>query len=159
MAQGQDEEHLQPGHDNPRIAAQEFIIKDAVTDYLHALCKEGKYKEIEEFIRTCKTDLTILLVDRRGPYGYTPIHEAVANGHSQVLQLLLEYDGDPNCRANSGYTPLHLAASRGHVDCVRVLLANNADIYDDGDAGKTPIHTAALSSKHDVVKVLKSAGE
>ena len=126
---------------------------------LHALCKDGKYKKIEEFIENYEADLSAKLVYRRGVFGYTPIHEAVSSGHSKVLQLLLEHKGDPNCRANSGYTPLHLAASSGHVDCARVLLANDADISKTDEYDKTPIQTAELSSKHGVMKVLKSAGE
>ena len=126
---------------------------------LHALCKEGKYKKIEEFIQTYKADLPAKLVYRRGVFGYTPIHEAVSSGHSKVLELLLEHKGNPNCRANSGYTPLHLAASSGHVNCARVLLENDADISNKDEYGKTPMQTAELSSKQSVMKVLRSAGE
>ena len=127
--------------------------------HLHTLCKDGKYKNIEEFIQTYKVDLPAKLVYRRGVFGYTPIHEAVNSGHSEVLKLLLEHNGNPNCRANSGYTPLHLAASSGHVNCVRVLLENDADISNKDEYGKTPIQTAELSSKQGVMKVLRSAGE
>ena len=126
---------------------------------LHALCKDGKYGRIEEFIGNYQADLPSKLAYRRGVFGYTPIHEAVSSGHSEVLKLLLKHEGDPNCRANSGYTPLHLAASSGHVDCVRVLLENNANISNTDEYGKTPIQTAELSSKHGVMKVLRSAGE
>ena len=125
---------------------------------LHTWCKEGKLKKIDEFINTC-TDLASRLAYRRGVLGYTPLHEAVSNGHSKVLELLLKHNGDVNCRANSGYTPLHIAAASGHVNCVRVLLDNNADISNIDECGKTPIQTAELNSKHVVVKVLKSAGK
>ena len=80
MAQGEEQPQRHPGLYNPRIAQD-------VAGHLHALCKEGKYKEIDEFIRTYKVDLPILLIDRRGSHGYTPVHEAVLNDHSQVLQL------------------------------------------------------------------------
>ena len=127
---------------------------------LHTLCSEGNYAKIEEFIQTCNpADLPSRLDYRKGVFGYTPIHQAVSNGHSRVLELLLSHNGNPNCCANSGYTPLHLAASSGHVNCVRVLLAHNADISITDIYGKTPIETAELGAKFGVVKVLKSAGE
>ena len=125
---------------------------------LHFWCKEGKYKKIEEFITSCK-DLPSRLAYRRGVFGYTPLHEAVGNGHWKVLELLLQHGGDVNCRANSGYTPLHIAASSGHISCTRVLLANEADISIIDEWGKTPLQTAELSSRHATVKTLKSAGE
>ena len=126
---------------------------------LHSLCRKGNYKKVEEFIQTYKGDLLLVLAHHQGLYGYTPVHEAVSHGHSEVLELLLEHEGDPNCRANGGYTPLHLAASTGNVDCVRVLLDNNADFLSTDEYGKTPIQTAELSSKHDVIKTLRSAGK
>lgn len=145
----------QGGRPGDPKTAQGFINEDG---RLHTWCKEGKKKKVEEFIRTCK-DLPLRLAYRRGVFGYTPLHEAVSNGHSEILKVLLRHDGDVNSRANSGYTPLHLAASSGHVDCVRVLLENAADIANTDEYGKTPIQTAELSSKHGVVKVLRSAGE
>ena len=159
MAQGQGPVPGQAGRDqrgvDPARAAQGFINEDG---RLHNWCKEGKLKKVKEFIDTCK-DLPLRLAYRRGVFGYTPLHEAVSNGHSDILKLLLKYDGDVNSRANSGYTPLHLAASSGHVNCVRVLLDSGANIANSDEYGKTPIQTAELSSKHGVVKVLRSAGE
>ena len=154
---GQAGRDQQPGAGtiDPQRAAQGFINEDG---RLHTWCKEGKKKKVEEFIRTCK-DLPLRLAYRRGVFGYTPLHEAVSNGHSEVLKVLLRHNGDVNSRANSGYTPLHLAASSGHVDCVRVLLDNEANIANTDEYGKTPIQTAELSSKHGVVKVLRSAGK
>ena len=144
----------QRGADRAR-AAQGFINKDGD---LHNWCREGKIKRVREFIDTCK-DLHLRLAYRQGIFGYTPLHEAVSNGHLDILKLLLRKQADVNSRANSGYTPLHLAASLGHVNCVRVLLDNGADIANTDEYGKTPIQTAELSSKHEVVKVLRSAGK
>jgi len=160
MAQGPvSGKSMQPGRDpqsddNQLKAAQGFIRDGR----LHKWCKEGKYKKVEEFIRTSK-DLPLRLAHRRGLFGYTPLHEAASNGHSRVLELLLRHNGDVNCRAFSGCTPLYLASSSGHVNCVRVLLAHDADINNMDDDGKTPIQRAMLESRHGVVKILKSAGK
>ena len=126
--------------------------------HLNKLCREGKHNEIAEFIQTC-SDLPLRMTDRQGVFGYMPIHEAVSSGHSQVLRLLLEHDGNPNCRTNGGNTPLHLAATNGHIDCARVLLAKNANITIKDEFGKTPIQIAKSNSKHGIVKLLRSAGE
>ena len=126
---------------------------------LHILCKEGRYKEVEAFFRSSMADFSLKLAYHRGEFGYTPIHEAVSNGHSKVLNLLLEHGGDPNCCTSSGYTPLHLAVSNGDVDCVRVLLENNADISITDAYGRTPVQTQSSRHGAEIVKILRSAGE
>ena len=127
---------------------------------LHKLCQEGKLKRVEECVKVLdKPALDSKLANHKGVFGYTPLHEATANGHAPVLDYLLSKGGDVNCRANSGYTPLHLAASSGHVDCVKVLLKHSADISITDEFGKTPKQTAELSSKNGIVRLLRSEGK
>ena len=151
--------HVHPYAIATKCMSKSNFITVTEDGQLHALCKDGRYNQIEEFLQTYKGDLPAKLVYRQGVFGYTPIHEAVSSGHSKVLKLLLDHGGNPNCHCNGGYTPLHLAASSGNIDCIRVLLVNNADTTKTDEYGKTPIQTAELSSKHAVIKVLKSAGE
>ena len=126
---------------------------------LHKLCQEGKLKKVDECVKGLDREaLDVKLANHKGVFGYTPLHEATANGHATVLDYLLDKGGDVNCRANSGYTPLHLAASSGHVECVKVLLKHNADISITDEFGKTPKQTAELSSKNGIVRLLKSEG-
>lgn len=130
---------------------------------LHKLCQDGNYRKVTEFVNSISEGKALedRLSNRKGVFGYTPLHEAVASGHNKVLDFLLGKagEGHVNCRANSGYTPLHLAASSGHGECVRVLLKHNADISVTDEYGKTPKQTAELSSKSSIVRILRSAGE
>ena len=130
---------------------------------LHKLCQDGNYRKVTEFVNAVPDAKALedRLSNRKGVFGYTPLHEAVASGHHKVLDFLLQRagDGHVNCRANSGYTPLHLAASSGHSECVRVLLRHSADISVTDEYGKTPKQTAELSSKSSIVRILRSAGE
>ena len=127
------------------------------------LCQKGNLHRVKELVSQIpnKTTLEGLLYNRKGPFGYTPLHEATANGHHAILDFLLQEAGDEhaNCRANKGYTPLHLAASMGHAECVKVLLRHRADISATDEYGKTPRQTAELSSKGTIVRILRSAGE
>ena len=129
---------------------------------LHKLCHDGNLKKIRTFVEDIDPQvLGEKLANRKGVFGYTPLHEAVASGKPEVLTFLLDRTGNANvnCRANSGYTPLHLAASSGHGKCVRALLEHDADISCTDEYGKTPKQTAELSSKSSIVKLLKSEGE
>ena len=97
--------------------------------------------------------------NRRGVYGYTPLHEAVSRNKYKVIpDLCRSKKADVNARANSGYTPLHIAANAGHIESVKVLLEIGADISRTDDYGKTPKETAGLSSKPSIVRLLKSEG-
>jgi len=135
-----------------------FLQDDA---RLHKLCQDGNVKRVKEFVEQLDEDtLTEKLANRKGVFGYTPLHEAVASGHQKVLDFLLERTSNAhvNCRANSGYTPLHLAASSGHGECVRVLLGHGADIGITDEYGKAPRQTAGLSYKRSIVRLLRSEG-
>ena len=139
-------------------AARGKILQDDA--HLHKLCQEGKLKKVQDYVNTLEPDVLELKLDNhKGVFGYTPLHESVANGKNDILDFLLSKGGDVNCRANSGYTPLHLAASSGHGKCVTVLLRHDADIGSTDEFGKTPKQTAELSSKASIVKLLRSEGQ
>ena len=129
---------------------------------LHSLCHDGNLKRVKELLDDMKRqgiDVPAKLSQKLGVFGYTPLHEAVTDGHPKVLQLLIDYGGFVNSKASSGYTPLHLAASGGHVECARILLLSGADLSSKDEYQKTPLDTAELSARTNVVKVLRSAGE
>lgn len=126
---------------------------------LHRFSREGSLDKIRDYIDSVAPEtLEDRLNNRRGVFGYTPLHEAVNGGHADALEVLLKKGGDINARANTGYTPLHLAASAGSIECVQVLLRYNADIAAKDDYGKTSRQTAALSSKKQIVRLLISEG-
>ncbi|XP_060794565.1 ankyrin repeat and SAM domain-containing protein 1A-like isoform X6 [Neoarius graeffei] len=54
--------------------------------------------------------------------GYTPLHHAALNGHSEVVELLLKNDAVTNVADNKGCYPLHLAAWKGDQRIVRLLI-------------------------------------
>ena len=127
---------------------------------LHCFSREGRLDKIREYIDSVDPlTLEDRLNNRRGVFGYTPLHEAVNGGYPDALEMLLNKGGDINSRANTGYTPLHLASSAGNIECVRVLLRYNANIAAKDDYQKTPRQTAALSSKANIVKLLISEGQ
>ncbi|GLD97538.1 hypothetical protein PINS_up006228 [Pythium insidiosum] len=55
-------------------------------------------------------------------YGFTPLANAAAGGHTSCVLALVAAGADVNARDVRGYTPLHLAAASGRSDVVRVLL-------------------------------------
>jgi len=52
---------------------------------------------------------------------------AAHNGHTKVVELLLEYGVPPNVQDAQGNTALHWASYNGHEKTIRVLLTYGAD--------------------------------
>ncbi len=133
------------------------------TSKLHSQCEIGNLAGVEQLIeKLSEEEIIAKLSTRKGVFGYTPLHLAVAGGHIDVLNYLLMKISKlelVNCKANSGYTPLHLAASSGHKNCIKILLASGANISALDEYKKTPKQSAELSSKASIVRLLRSEGE
>src|SRR5262249_23083708 len=62
----------------------------------------------------------------------TPLHFAAAQGHADVVKLLLEHKANINAPmshslyVNAGATPLQLALAAGHVEVIRLLVEKGA---------------------------------
>ncbi len=109
----------------------------------------------------------VILLQSRDTGGDYPIHKAARNGHSGVVELILEYHpqavflrmslkGKPTYpELGLGYTALHLAARGGHLDVLRILIDSGADIEartDRSDLGA--FHLAAAEGHEAVVRLL-----
>jgi hypothetical protein len=60
--------------------------------------------------------------------GWTPLHEATSNGHTDVAELLLQHGADSNASARDGTRPIHDAIEIGSLDLVRLLIDHRADL-------------------------------
>ena len=140
--------------------AVQWLLQDDAK--LHKLCHDGNLKKIKAYVEKLDDDvLRDMLASRKGTFGYTPLHEAVANGKANVLDYLLSrtQNAHINCLARSGFTPLHFATSSGSISCVRTLLQHSADVSIVDEYGKTARQIAELSSRADIVRLLLSEGE
>ncbi|XP_058265281.1 ankyrin repeat and SAM domain-containing protein 1A isoform X3 [Hemibagrus wyckioides] len=109
--------------------------------------------------------------------GYTPLHHAALNGHSEVVELLLKNEAVTNVADNKGCYPLHLAAWKGDQRIVRLLIHKGTSypklneqtldhrefkrcgpfdpyINAKNNDNETALHCAAQYGHSDVVRVL-----
>uniref|UniRef100_A0A8C9VUU0 Ankyrin repeat and sterile alpha motif domain containing 1A n=1 Tax=Scleropages formosus TaxID=113540 RepID=A0A8C9VUU0_SCLFO len=129
--------------------------------------------------------LSSLLSIWRGPNvncvdstGYTPLHHAALNGHSEVVELLLRNEAVTNIADNKGCYPLHLAAWKGDEYIVRLLIHQGPShpklneqssvdhkefkrcgpfdpyINSKNNDNETPLHCAAQYGHTEVVRLL-----
>ncbi|KAI1892966.1 hypothetical protein AGOR_G00138940 [Albula goreensis] len=129
--------------------------------------------------------LSSLLSIWRGPNvncvdstGYTPLHHAALNGHSEVVEVLLRNEALTNIADNKGCYPLHLAAWKGDQRIVQLLIHQGPShpkineqssvdhkefkrcgpfdpyINAKNNDNETPLHCAAQYGHSEVVRLL-----
>ncbi|KAK7128458.1 hypothetical protein R3I94_016887 [Phoxinus phoxinus] len=108
--------------------------------------------------------LSSLLSIWRGPNvncvdstGYTPLHHAALNGHSEVVEALLRNEALTNIADNKGCYPLHLAAWKGDQRIVKLLVhqgPSHPKLNEQNNDNETPLHCAAQYGHTRVVQLL-----
>ncbi|XP_041712219.1 ankyrin repeat and SAM domain-containing protein 1A isoform X5 [Coregonus clupeaformis] len=108
--------------------------------------------------------LSSLLSIWRGPNvncvdstGYTPLHHAALNGHSEIVEALLRNEALTNIADNKGCYPLHLAAWKGDQQIVRLLIhqgPSHPKLNEQNNDNETPLHCAAQYGHTQVVRLL-----
>ncbi|KNA25180.1 hypothetical protein SOVF_009100, partial [Spinacia oleracea] len=85
---------------------------------------------------------------------YTPLHNAVLEGHYMTSSFLLDHGAHPNMTSHDGSTPLHYAAEKGRKDQVKLLISKGAEVDAPSYSKGTPLRCAAAHGMKDVVKIL-----
>jgi ankyrin repeat protein len=119
--------------------------------YYATLC--GIRSVVEHLVIRCQQDPNKSHGDRG-----TPLHAAVALGHTEIVQCLLEHDADVNVQNKHNSTPLHEASGSGNLDVMQLLLSRGADVNVLDDRGDSPLHKASLYQRSNAVKLLVEGG-
>ena len=78
---------------------------------------------------------------------YTALHRAAYNGHSDVVEFLLEKGAAVDAKTIDDWTPLHSACRWNKVKVASILLRNGARINSKTRGGQTPLHLAACNNQ------------
>ena len=108
-------------------------------------------------ITTCLADskVNIECVDENK---YTPLFWACMNGHSVVVDLLLEKKANTAVQNLNKQGPLHMAATKGYTEIVESLLANGADPNAVSVFGRVPLHNAIINGHTKLAKLMINKG-
>ncbi|KAK3424193.1 hypothetical protein EUGRSUZ_F00986 [Eucalyptus grandis] len=88
----------------------------------------------------------------------TALHEAIRNGHSDVVRLLIKADSHLVLYENSaGESPLYLAARGGMEEIVNWILTSRPLSAHGGSDGQTALHATVSTGHSDIVKTLLRA--
>ena len=121
--------------------------------YYATLC--GIRSVVEYLVIACRQDPN----KSHGGRG-TPLHAAVALGHTAIVQFLLEHEHAAyvNARDKRDSTPLHKASENGNLNVMQLLLSRGADVNVFDHLGDTPLHKALRFQRFDAVKFLVEGG-
>ncbi|XP_047049518.1 ankyrin repeat and SOCS box protein 3-like [Lolium rigidum] len=87
----------------------------------------------------------------------TPLHLAIAEGHCEIVKVLLLKGADVNLFSYWG-TPLYIAAASGFDDVMKILLDHHADLNKAVCIVSTPLIVALRAHKQKCVELLIEAG-
>ena len=77
----------------------------------------------------------------------SPLHQACAGNHHEIVSLLIDYGADMDAVNDVGNTPLHLAAARGAKESVTKLLEKGAYKECLNESGKTASQVSHSTSE------------
>ena len=96
-------------------------------------------------------------VDATDAEGRTALFFAAANGHADVVDLLLSKDADPNMANEQGGTALHWACVNGHGGVVAKLLEAGAKATLVNAGGRTALDEAMHNDRQACVDAIMNA--
>ena len=94
-----------------------------------------------------------------GNHSNTALHEAVAESHVDVVQVLIDAGADIEKKDSGGRTPLLLACERGCLDIVKVLVQAGAELRVTDIWGITCLIAASRKGHTETVRYLVDLGQ
>mgnify|MGYP003953180329 CR=1 FL=1 len=79
---------------------------------------------------------------------------AAHDGHTEIVQLLLDRAANVNQANNNGWTPLLIAAEKGHTEVARLLLERGANVNQANNNGWTPLLIAIHHDHAELARLL-----
>ncbi|XP_032598623.1 transient receptor potential cation channel subfamily A member 1 isoform X2 [Drosophila grimshawi] len=122
---------------------------------LHFAARYGRYNTVRQLLDSEKGSF---IINESDGAGMTPLHISSQQGHTRVVQLLLNR-GALLHRDHSGRNPLQLAAMSGYTETIELLHSVHSHLLDQLDKdGNTALHLATMENKPHAISVLLSMG-
>ncbi len=94
-------------------------------------------------------------VNSKSGYG-TPLMAATVKKNTELIELLLKKNADPNATDQNGSTALHFSVIFSYEDIVKLLMKYKADSTMKDNRGKTAQDYANITGNQKIIKLLKT---
>lgn len=144
------------------ITSSSFTVASSGEDLRYA-ARAGDLNEAREVLKRYKDGspdnplsklLPAVLASGDNLSGNKALHLCAANGHLELVRLLLEHKADVNVTNLSGSTPLHYASFNGQLEIVHELIKCHANPVVENKYGNTALDEARLGGKNKVAAFL-----
>ncbi|MCJ1435564.1 hypothetical protein MMC27_004938 [Xylographa pallens] len=88
----------------------------------------------------------------------SPLHKAAVNGHTSIIEILLQNGVSTDVPIDEGSSALQLAVYEGHKDAARLLIDGGAELDARGWAHGTALGAAASRGNAQMAQLLLNAG-
>jgi len=83
---------------------------------------------------------------------------AAHEGHTEVMNLLIQKGANIDTKKTTGETALWFAAQKGQLESLRILVHHDADVNVVGWKGATALEVARKNGHQEIVDYLRDAG-
>ncbi|XP_050675784.1 ankyrin-3-like isoform X2 [Leptidea sinapis] len=97
-------------------------------------------------------------INQQDAFMRTALHYAAEQGHTDVVNLLINAGSKLDVTAGDGLTPLHAAVIKNHIGTVKLLLSAGSHVNYKTHEKMTALHFAASRGYLELVKILVSNG-
>ncbi|KAM8979118.1 uncharacterized protein ACOB8E_001200 isoform 2-T9 [Sarcophilus harrisii] len=126
-----------------------YLIRSKDLRKIHKAALRGDVEKVQQQLLLGKNNVNDLDKVKR-----TPLHLACANGHPDVVSLLVEKNCNLNLLDNDSRTPLMKAIECGQKECATILLEHGADPNLRDGNNNTALHYAVLGHNKFMAKKL-----
>lgn len=102
-------------------------------------CREGNSIQVRLWLDDTEHDM-----NQGDDHGFSPLHWCAKEGHTKLVEMLLQRGARVNATNMGDDIPLHLASAHGHTEIVQLLLRHRSDVNTTNEHGNSPLHYAAF---------------
>eukprot|EP00347_Sterkiella_histriomuscorum_P016700 403352187 len=101
-----------------------FVTNNSGSNSLHIAVKKSLIEVIKVLLNECKYP-----INKMKNNGETALMIAVINNNPQIVQMLLQYNSDPNITSKTGIGAVQLALKNPTLECLQVILQARPSLY------------------------------